>query len=216
MLPSRVIAFKRCGGLIRTATLVTGSVNNNIYSTVPLGRNGKESYGASRFKNLHSSRYIASENFNSQYTMSVVEHPYPINGVPLDVAPSSDDNNIPAPTLFAIIELSGTQFKVTLDDTIVADHMEGVDIGDNIYIDDVLLVGSRIATIVGRPKVAGAQVVLQVEELTKNKKVITLKVRRKKNSKNIRGYRADVTILRCKEILLGDAVAADMGLGRIE
>ena len=44
--------------------------------------------------------------------MSVVEHPYPINGVPLDVAPSSDSNT-PVPTLFAVIELSGTQYKVT-------------------------------------------------------------------------------------------------------
>ena len=89
--------------------------------------------------------------------------------------------------------------------------MEGKDIGDCLYIDDVLLVGSRSATVVGRPVVPGAQVVLEIEELTKDKKVITLKVRRKKNSKNIKGFRADVTVLRCKDIIMGKETSADIG-----
>jgi ribosomal protein L21 len=38
---------------------------------------------------------------------------------------------------FAVIEHSGTQYKITIDDTIVADRMEGVDIGDKISIDKV-------------------------------------------------------------------------------
>lgn len=67
------------------------------------------------------------------------------------------------------------------------------------------MVGSKSSTIVGRPIVEGAQVILTVEEITKDKKVITFKMRRRKNSKSTRGFRRDVAILRVKDILLNDA-----------
>jgi ribosomal protein L21 len=55
-------------------------------------------------------------------------------------------------------------------------------------------------------------VTVSVEELTKDKKVITLKVRRRKNSKNIKGFRRDLTILRVKDILLTNDFNKDIGL----
>lgn len=45
------------------------------------------------------------------------------------------------------------------DDRLVTDGMlDGVDIGETFNIDEVLLVGSEKGTIIGRPKVPGAQV----------------------------------------------------------
>ena len=41
----------------------------------------------------------------------------------------------------------------------MANKMEGIEIGSIVEIDDVLLVGSRKATIVGQPKIPGAKVV---------------------------------------------------------
>jgi large subunit ribosomal protein L21 len=66
-----------------------------------------------------------------------------------------------------------------------------------------LLVGSRKATVVGRPLVEGAQVVASVEEITKDKKVISFKMRRRKNSRRTKGFRRQVTILRVTDIILG-------------
>ncbi len=60
--------------------------------------------------------------------------------------------------------------KVTKDDVIVAEKVEG-DIGTTLEISDVLLVGTRDSTTVGRPTVPGATVKLFVEEQTKDKKV---------------------------------------------
>jgi ribosomal protein L21 len=51
-----------------------------------------------------------------------------------------------------------------------------------------------------------------VEEIAKDKKVITLKVRRRKNSQNIKGFRRQVTILRIREIILSNETAGDMGV----
>lgn len=60
--------------------------------------------------------------------------------------------------------------KVTKDDVIVAEKVEG-DIGTTLEISDVLLVGTRDSTTVGRPTVPGATVKLFVEEQTRDKKV---------------------------------------------
>lgn len=123
---------------------------------------------------------------------SIVQHPTSLlEGRPIDVSKPS-----PKEELFAVVNFSGTQYKVVLDDVIVADKIDNVDIGQRLDLDQVLLLGSRKSTIVGRPTVNGAAVVVEVEEIAKDKKVITLKTRRRKNSRSIRGFRHEVTILR--------------------
>lgn len=59
---------------------------------------------------------------------------------------------------------------MTKDDVIVAEKVAG-DIGTTLEISDVLLVGTRDGTVVGRPTVPGAMVKLFVEEQTRDKKV---------------------------------------------
>ena len=106
--------------------------------------------------------------------------------------------------MFAVVSFSGTQYKVVLDDLLVADRIEGVDIGDKLSL-DVLLVASRKGTVVGRPLVEGAKVLCEVEEIAKDKKVVTLKTRRRKNSKSLVGFRRQVTILRVLDIAVSPA-----------
>ena len=101
---------------------------------------------------------------------------------------------------FAVIKLSGTQYKIAVDDVINTELIHGYDIGESIEIHDVLLIGSQNETFVGRPIVQGATVVLEVEEHTKDKKVVIFKKKRRKNYKRKTGYRRDVTILRVKDI----------------
>lgn len=85
----------------------------------------------------------------------------------------------------------------------MADKMKGSDVqvDTKIEINNVLLVGSRMQTIIGRPYVPGAKVIATVEELTKDKKVVVLKYRRRKHSKRIRGFRRELTILRITDII---------------
>jgi large subunit ribosomal protein L21 len=100
--------------------------------------------------------------------------------------------------------MSGTQYKVCPDDTIVVDKMEGVDIGDQIDITEVLLVGSRKTTMVGQPFVPGTKVLASVEEMAKDKKVISFKTRRRKASKRLKGFRRQICVLRIDDIVLSD------------
>ena len=80
--------------------------------------------------------------------------------------------------------------------------MDDIDIGDTVTIDEVLLVGSRRSSIIGQPIIKNAKVLAQVEEITKDKKVIAFKLRRRKNSKSTVGHRRDVVILRINDIII--------------
>lgn len=109
----------------------------------------------------------------------------------------------PAGGFFAVIELGGAQHKVTVDDLLVVNRLKPVDtykVGSVHTLEDVLLAGSSHKTLVGMPTVAGAQVDLMVEEITRDKKVIVFKKRRRKHSERKNGFRRDVTLLRVLDI----------------
>ena len=68
------------------------------------------------------------------------------------------------------------------------------------------MIGSRRATLVGRPLIEGATVIADVEELTKDKKVIAFKMRRRKNFKRTKGFRREIAVLRITDIIPGDKI----------
>jgi large subunit ribosomal protein L21 len=158
------------------------------------------------------------ENAKKSPCLSLTYHPYSLSDSETTSASSSSSSslslssNSPSPRedRFAVVELSGTQYKVTLDDVIMADLIPNVDIGDKVDLDKVLLVGTKKATAVGRPYVQEAKVIAAVEEITKDKKVIAFKTRRRKNSKSTRGFRRQLTILRVVDIQVEDSIATDL------
>ena len=112
---------------------------------------------------------------------------------------------LPAPhDVFAVIRLGGKQYKVGVDDVVRCDKLKGHEVGEEMTIDDVLLLGSRERTVVGQPVVRNARVKGVIEEHTKDKKVIIFKKRRKKHSQRWRGFRRDVTFLRITAIEMDD------------
>lgn len=140
----------------------------------------------------------SSASFAKSY--SVVRHPFNLqDGEALDLSSPSAPEDI-----FAVVSHSGTQYKLTSNDTFVVDRMEGVDIGDQIEIPHVLLVGSRKSTVVGRPMVPNCSLLVSVEEKVKDKKVIIFKMRRRKNSRRTRGFRRQITVLRVDGVKIND------------
>ena len=116
------------------------------------------------------------------------------------------DPETPAPASsgdrFAVVRLGGTQYKITKDDVIVAEKLD-VQVGSDLIIDEVLLVGSDLATVVGRPTVQNATVTCAVEEQTRDAKVVVFKKRRRQNSRRRNGHRRHVTLLRVTDIDAG-------------
>ena len=130
--------------------------------------------------------------------VTMVYHPHAINGQELD-----EEKPAELKERFAVVAVGGTQFKVTVDDVIIVNKLKDVDIGDVLDLDQVLLVGSRKMSIVGRPWIKEAKVVVSVEEQARDAKKLTLKHRRRKNSQRLRGFRRQVTVLRVSDITLG-------------
>ena len=80
--------------------------------------------------------------------------------------------------MYAIIEDSGRQFKVTSGDTILIDREAGDD--KTITFDRVLLVGGEGQPKVGAPLVSGATVTADVVGSEKGPKIDIVKYKRRK------------------------------------
>ena len=119
-----------------------------------------------------------------------------------------------------MLELAGTQHKVTVDDVIVSNLLKPTTkytIGSvHTFVDNVLVVGTTHRTLVGMPIVSGAQVDVMVEEITQDAKVVIFKKRRKKNSQRKNGFRRDVTMLRILDIRMPKGYQDDTYVPRIE
>lgn len=102
--------------------------------------------------------------------------------------------------MYAVIKLSGKQYKVEPGMVFDTDRIEG-DPGDSIILgDDVLLVNDGQEIKVGTPSVAGASVELEVVEHLRGKKLIAFKMKRRKRSRVKKGHRQELTRVAVKVI----------------
>jgi ribosomal protein L21 len=113
----------------------------------------------------------------------------------------------PAGGKFAIVNLDGSQQKVAIDDVVIVNKLKPVEkwtVGTthtlNANDGQVLLLGSQEKTLVGLPYVNGGEVDVMVEEITRDKKVIIFKKKRRKNYRRKNGFKREVTFLRILDI----------------
>ena len=95
--------------------------------------------------------------------------------------------------MFAIVETSGTQYRVEPGASIVVDRM-GADVGDTVTLERVLLV-SGDDTQVGTPTVSGAKVTAKVVDHHKGDNVIAFKYRPRQRYRRRVGFRHSHTTL---------------------
>jgi large subunit ribosomal protein L21 len=90
--------------------------------------------------------------------------------------------------MFAIVETSGRQFRVTEGDRIVVDRI-AAKVGETVRLDSVLLVAGGAEPAIGMPFVAGAAVEATVIAHRSGDKVIVFKYRPKKRERRKVGHR---------------------------
>ena len=110
---------------------------------------------------------------------------------------------MPAPDhkIFAVIKFKGLQHKITKDDTIMLEKIDGLEVGDTFFFDNVLLVASDEYTSVGRPFVRSAKVLATIQEHSLTDKVIVFKKKRRKGYQRNQGHRQAVTIVKILKIV---------------
>jgi len=102
--------------------------------------------------------------------------------------------------LFAIVQTGGKQYRVAPGDILRVERLPG-DRGDEVLIEQVLLVADADAIQVGQPLIEGARVVGEIVQQGKAKKIIVFKKKRRKKYRRKQGHRQLYTALQIKEIV---------------
>ena len=104
--------------------------------------------------------------------------------------------------MYAIIEDSGTQFKVSEGDVLSVDLRELPEAAKEIEFGRVLLIGEEGNVRVGRPLVAGAKVVGEIVDAdAKGPKLHVYHFRRRKHSRRRTGHRQHYIEVRITKIV---------------
>ena len=101
--------------------------------------------------------------------------------------------------MYAVVRDKGREFKVREGDVVRLDRSQ-LEKGETIEFDEVLLYSGEEGTEVGQPLISGAKVTAEVLGEVKDKRVVALKFRRRKNSRTKKGHRQKYTAVRVTSI----------------
>ena len=103
--------------------------------------------------------------------------------------------------MYAIIQTGGKQYRVAPGDVLRVERLMG-ERGDEVILDQVLLVTDGETVQVGQPLVANATVRCQILRQGKGKKIIVYKKKRRKNYRRKQGHRQLFTALQISDIIV--------------
>ena len=102
--------------------------------------------------------------------------------------------------MYAVIKTGGKQYRVQAGEKIKVEQIPA-DVGSQIVLDQVLMVGSGDAVTIGQPLVVGALVNATVVFQGRHDKVTIFKMRRRKHYQKRQGHRQNYTEIQIGEIL---------------
>jgi large subunit ribosomal protein L21 len=102
--------------------------------------------------------------------------------------------------MYAVVKTGGKQYRVSPGDSVEVEKLP-YEVGQQIELDQVLLVTNGNGAKIGRPLVEGAKVKATVTRQVKGRKVIVYKYRPSKRYRRKQGHRQNYTRLRIDEIV---------------
>jgi large subunit ribosomal protein L21 len=102
--------------------------------------------------------------------------------------------------MYAIIKTGGKQYVVEEGISLVIEKLNGVEVGQEVVLNEVLLLTDGDSTTIGKPVVEGASVVAKVVAQKRAPKVLVFKRKPKKGYKKMQGHRQYVTELEITKI----------------
>ena len=106
--------------------------------------------------------------------------------------------------MFAVIKTGGKQYKVSKDD-IIADEMLDGEAGGTIVFGEVLMLGDKI----GAPRLDNTQVVGEIIRQFRDEKKIIFKKRRRKHYRRRNGHRQHLTLVKITDMGVGLAAVTE-------
>ena len=109
--------------------------------------------------------------------------------------------------MYAVVKTGGKQYRVAKDDKIIVDRLES-EAGDNIVLDQVLMMADGEKVMVGTPTVSGAAVGATVLRHTRGPKIMVFRRKRRKNFRRVQGHRQDLTMIQITDIAADGKIKA--------
>lgn len=107
--------------------------------------------------------------------------------------------------MYAIIQTGGKQLRVEPGEKIRVEQLD-VQIGDDIQLDDVLLVVNDNEALIGTPRVENSPVFAKVLDHGRLKKIKVVKMKRRKDYRRTQGHRQNYTELEVLRIGNGPTI----------
>jgi large subunit ribosomal protein L21 len=101
--------------------------------------------------------------------------------------------------MYALVKTGGKQYRVFKDDTILVERLSAEE-GEQIILNDIVMLGDGDTVTIGTPRVEGAGVSATVMRQTRGPKIIIFRRKRRKNHRRTQGHRQDLTLLKINEI----------------
>ena len=104
--------------------------------------------------------------------------------------------------MYAIVECGGRQYRAEEGHTFSVEKLPN-EVGEQIELDNVLLLSNDGSVTIGQPSISGATVLATVTEQYRGKKIFVWKYKPKKRYRRRRGHRQYYTRLRIDSIVVG-------------
>jgi len=101
--------------------------------------------------------------------------------------------------MYALVKTGGKQYRVAKDDTILVERLAATE-GEQVILNDVVMLGDGDKVTIGTPLVNGAAVSATVMRQTRGPKIIIFRRKRRKNHRRTQGHRQDLTLLKINDI----------------
>lgn len=101
--------------------------------------------------------------------------------------------------MFAVVKTGGKQYRVSVGDQIDVERLPCA-VGDQVTLNDVLMIAKDDQVMIGKPTVPGATVIAKVLGEGKGDKVIHFDYRNKHRRRRTHGHRQLLTRLEIAEI----------------
>ena len=101
--------------------------------------------------------------------------------------------------MYAVVKTGGKQYRVEKEDVVLVERLEAND-GDQVVLDNILMIGEGKKVTLGSPLVNDAAVMAQVIRQTRGPKITMIYKRRRKNSRRKQGHKQNLTLLKIIDI----------------
>ena len=101
--------------------------------------------------------------------------------------------------MYAVLKTGGKEYRISKGDIIRVETLEGK-VGDQVTLKDILMVSKEGEVQFGNPCLTNAVITGEIVQQIKGTKVLTYKMKRRKNYRRFKGHRQTYTYLKVNDI----------------